>query len=56
MELKYIGRGWLPGVPARDLSKEEVEVHGGKKFLLETGLYAEKSKAPKKLAPKVDKE
>ncbi len=27
--LKYIGQGFLPGVPARDLSDAEVEQHGG---------------------------
>lgn len=39
-KLEYIGRGAaLPGVPARDLSAEEVEVHGGEKKLIKTGLY-----------------
>lgn len=38
--LQYIGRGeFLPGIPARDLSAEEIEQHGGAAFLLATGLY-----------------
>ncbi len=37
--LKYVGRGAsLPGVPARDLSDEEVKQYD-EKFLLRTGLY-----------------
>ncbi len=39
-KLKYIGDGFLPGVPARDLSAEEVEQHGGAKALIASGLYA----------------
>lgn len=40
--MRYTGhkRGWLPGVPARDLSIEEVERYGRKR-LLDSGLYAE---------------
>ncbi len=38
--LKYIGDGWLDGVPARDLSDEEVKQFG-KKRLIESGLYIE---------------
>jgi len=41
--LKYIGDGFIPGIPARDLSAEEVKQYGGEKYLLSTGLY-EKSK------------
>lgn len=38
--LKYIGSGAiLPGVPARDLTKEEVREHGGIAELVRTGLY-----------------
>lgn len=34
--LKYVGNGFaLPGVPARDLTDEEVEAAGGEAFLLE---------------------
>lgn len=36
--LKYVGDGYLPGVPARDLSDEEVKRHGEKR-LLSSGLY-----------------
>lgn len=36
--LRYIGHGWLPGVPARDLSPEEAEIHG-METLLGSGLY-----------------
>jgi hypothetical protein len=49
--LKYIGKGFMPGIPARDLSDEEVEKHGGIEFLVETGLYElekKKKKQPKK--------
>ena len=38
--LKYIGNGFLPGIPARDLTDTEVKKYGGVKFLLTTGLYA----------------
>lgn len=39
MTLKYIGTGFLRGVPRRDLSDAEVEKHGGEEFLVGTGLY-----------------
>lgn len=40
--LIYVGhkRGWLPGVPARNLSDEEAETHGRKR-LIDSGLYIE---------------
>ena len=38
--IKYIGDGWLHGVPARDLTDEEVAVYG-KKRLLDSGWYKE---------------
>ena len=38
--LKYIGNGWIHGVPARDLTDEEAKKHG-KKRLLASGLYIE---------------
>ena len=44
--LKYIGNGFIPGIPARDLSDEEVKKYGGEKLLISTGLF-EKPK-PKK--------
>lgn len=54
MALKYIGRGeFLPGVPARDLSDEEVERAGGEEFLLARGLYARvRADAPSQSAAK----
>lgn len=42
--LIYIGNGFLPGIPARDLSNDEVKKFGGVKFLLSTGLYAKPKK------------
>ncbi len=39
-KMKYVGKGkWLRGVPARDLSAEEVKKHGGVKALKRIGLY-----------------
>jgi hypothetical protein len=41
--LVYTGGGYggfLPGVPARDLSDDEVDAYGGESKLLGTGLYA----------------
>jgi len=38
--LKYVGNGWIHGVPARDLSGEEVRKYG-KQRLLDSGLYIE---------------
>lgn len=46
MKLKYVGDGFLPGVPARDLSAEEVEEFGGVKALLASGLYVEHEEKP----------
>lgn len=40
-KLTYVGKGtWLPGVPARDLTNDEVKEHGGEAALIATGLYA----------------
>ena len=37
--MKYVGEGkFIPGVPARDLSEEEVERFGAK-LLADSGLY-----------------
>lgn len=36
--MKYIGNGFIPGVPARDLSEEEVKEFG-KRWLKRSGLY-----------------
>lgn len=41
MGLQYIkGSGSLPGIPARDLTEDEVKKFG-RAFLLKTGLYYE---------------
>ena len=47
--LKYNGSGFIPGIPARDLTSDEVKKYGGTKFLLETGLYYEKPKKKKEV-------
>jgi len=47
--LKYIGNGFLPGIPPRDLADDEVKKFGGEKFLLSTGLYAKPKKEKKKI-------
>jgi len=39
MTLKYIGQAFILGIPARDLSDEEVEEYGGEAFLVGSGLY-----------------
>lgn len=36
--MKYLGGGYLPDVPARDLSAEEAEIYG-REMLLASGLY-----------------
>lgn len=41
-DLKYVGPGYLVGVPARDLSAEEIEARGlSAKDLIGSGLYVE---------------
>ena len=50
--LKYIGKGFIPGIPAKDLNNFEVKKYGGVKFLLSTGLFA---KPKRKLKVKVVK-
>lgn len=42
--LKYNGKGYIPGIPARDLTDDEVEKYGGEDELLKLGIY-EKPKA-----------
>ena len=37
--LKYIGGGFILGIPARDLSKAEIKKYGGAEYLVGTGLY-----------------
>ena len=36
--LRYIGNGFLKGVPARDLADDEVKLYGEKR-LINSGLY-----------------
>jgi hypothetical protein len=49
IKLIYKGGGFIPGVPARDLTEDEVKTHGGVKALTAHGLYEEKDKpAPAK--------
>ena len=36
-------RGFLRGVPARDLDAEEVKQHGGERRLLDSGIYEKPS-------------
>jgi hypothetical protein len=45
--LKYIGGGFIPGIPARDLNADEVKKYGGVKFLLSTGLFEKPEKKKK---------
>lgn len=42
--LRYVGNGFLAGIPARDLTDAEVEQYGGADELLATGLYARAGK------------
>ena len=42
--LKYIGQGFIPGIPARDLNDAEVKKYGGVKFLVGTGLFVKPEK------------
>lgn len=37
--LQYIGTGIIPGIPAKDMTKEQAEQHGGEKRLIATGLW-----------------
>ena len=46
--LRYVGKGKaIIGIPARDLSDEEVEKYGGEEELIATGLYEKGEKAMK---------
>ena len=40
--LYYMHNFTRQGIPARDLTAEEVEIYGGKLYLLATGLYSGK--------------
>ena len=55
MRLRYTGGGYggfVIGVPARDLTPEEVDQCGGVEALLATGLYKELAKPKTKKAAK----
>lgn len=52
--LIWNGTGFIPGIPARNLSDEEVKEYGGEKKLLATGLY--EKEAPKKKRETIKKE
>lgn len=48
--LRYTGRGcgmFLHGIPARDLTAEEVEEYGGERKLLKSGIYGKAQKPAK---------
>jgi hypothetical protein len=52
--LRYTGGGFggaLPGIPARDLTDDEVKQHGGEQTLIATGLYARELPAESKMRP-----
>ena len=53
-KLKYLGGGFLPGVPARDLTRDEaVELGLDISMLLGSGLYElEEPPKPKRIYPK----
>ena len=44
--LIYIGKGFVSGIPARNLTSDEVEKYG-KEALLATGIYTEPEKRSK---------
>lgn len=45
--LKWNGKGFFPGIPARDLTDEEVKKYGGVKFLVGLGCYEKPAKKKK---------
>lgn len=54
--LIYIGNGSLRGIPARDLSIEEVEKYGGVDYLISTKLYEKPMSNKSYLGGKENKE
>ena len=54
--LKYIGNGSLRGIPAGDLSVEEVEKYGGEDYLISTKLYAKPMANKMRMGGKENKE
>jgi len=55
IELVYVGGGNLAGVPARDLSFEEVKALGGAEVLLRSRCYRKPTSTSKKEQTDVDK-
>ena len=53
--LKYNGDGFVAGVPARDLTDEEVEGLGGVERLLASGLYVAQDAPKAARAPRAQK-
>jgi len=39
--VRYVGNGFIPNIPACDLTAEEVEKYGGLEYLLRTRLYVQ---------------
>lgn len=57
--LRYTGgghRGWLPGVPARDLSEAEVAAYGGETALVASGLYVKGTEDKRAAGPRETKQ
>ena len=53
--MKYLGHGFIVGVPARNLTIAEVKLYG-KERLLESGLYVEKLSVKEKVKEVIDGE
>ena len=53
--MKYIGKGFIPGIPARNLTLAEVK-RFGKEYLLSTGLYVEKLSVKEKVKEAINGE
>lgn len=52
--LKYIGKAFIRGVPARDLTDEEADKYGREK-LVKTGLYEESEAEPILIRKKIQR-
>ncbi|MFA7253999.1 MAG: hypothetical protein WC107_05610 [Patescibacteria group bacterium] len=53
--MKYLGHGFIPGVPARNLTIAEVKIYG-KERLLASGLYIEKLSVKEKVKEVINDE
>jgi hypothetical protein len=53
--LKYIGKGFIVGIPAKDLTDDEVKKYGGVKVLLSTGLFEKPKKKQVKIIEEGEK-